>query len=360
MKKEDQTKPKKFQKKQSSRMVLQGYDLTTAKYKTNLYQKRMMLAIVSAAQAKLEGERHIAGRQFKIEEGEFPTIIVPVELILQNDESSNIYAVRKAAIDFVGRTIEYMDVDKNWIVFSPLISVLMPHYGGMIHLHVHKLFWEAILDYRSGYRKFDVSKALSLKSVYAIRFYEIISGKKDPITYSLNELKTMFAIKDKYKLTADFVRYVIEPAKRELDLASPYSFDYKPVKDGRKIVAFTFTPIHYPQREDNDAVERDLLRKVNLSWDIRDRNIRKYLIESIGFTETEIKNNIEVFRRAAELLPDCLNELAILKGKSHDKKNPKGWIIRALEGKVKDVLAKLDKGDISPEMAKIVKKFSNK
>lgn len=360
MKKEDQTKPKKSQKKESSRMVLQGYDLTTAKYKTNLYQKRMMLAIVSAAQAKLEGEKHIAGRQFKIEEGEFPTIIVPVELILQNDESSNIYAVRKAAIDFVGRTIEYMDVDKNWVVFSPIISVMMPHYGGMIHLHVHKLFWEAILDYRSGYRKFDVSKALSLKSVYAIRFYEIISGKKDPITYSLNELKTMFAIKDKYKLTADFVRYVIEPAKKELDLAAPYSFDYMPVKNGRKIVAFTFTPIHYPQREDKKAEERDLLRKVNLSWDIRDRNIRKYLIESIGFTETEIKNNIEVFRRAAELLPDCLKELAILKGKSRDKKNPKGWIIRSLEGKVKDFLAKLDKGDITPEMEAIVKKLSNK
>lgn len=360
MKKEDQTKPKKSPKKESSRMVLQGYDLTTAKYRTNLYQKRMMLAVVSAAQAKLDGEKHIAGKQFKIEEGEFPTVIVPVELILQNDDSSNIYAVRKAAKDFVGRSIEYMDSDKNWIVFSPFISAMIPHYGSEIHLQIHKLFWEAILDYRSGYRKFDVKRAIALKSVYAIRFYELISGKTDPITYSVMDLKVMFAMKDKYKQINDFVRKVIEPAKKELDLAAPYSFDYMPVKNGRKIVAFTFTPIHYPQREDKKAEERDLLRKVNLSWDIRDRNIRKYLIESIGFTETEIKNNIEVFRRAAELLPDCLNKLAILKGKSRDKKNPKGWIIRSLEGKVKDFLAKLDKGDITPEMEAIVKKLSNK
>lgn len=360
MKKEDQTKPKKSQKKESSRMVLQGYDLTTAKYKTNLYQKRMMLAVVSAAQAKLDGEKHIAGKQFNIKEGEFPTVIVPVDLILQNDDSSNIYAVRKAAKDFVGRSIEYMDSDKNWIVFSPFISAMIPHYGSEIHLQIHKLFWEAILDYRSGYRKFDVKRAIALKSVYAIRFYELISGKTDPITYSVMDLKVMFAMKDKYKQINDFVRKVIEPAKKELDLAAPYSFDYMPVKNGRKIVAFTFTPIHYPQREDKKAEERDLLRKVNLSWDIRDRNIRKYLIESIGFTENEIKNNIEVFRRAAELLPDCLNELAILKGKSRDKKNPKGWIIRSLEGKVKDFLAKLDKGDITPEMEAIVKKLSNK
>lgn len=360
MKKENQTKPNKSRKEESSRMVLQGYGLTTAKYKTNLYQKRMMLAVVSAAQAKLEGEQHIAGKQFKIEEGEFPTVIVPVKLILQKDDSSNIYAVRKAAKDFVSKAIEYMDADKNWIAFSPFISAMIPHYGSEIHLQVHKLFWEAILDYRSGYRKFDVKRAIALKSVYAIRFYELISGKTDPITYSVNGLKTMFAIKDKYKQINDLVRKVIDPAKKELDLAAPYSFDYVSVKDGRKIVAFTFIPVHYPERDDMEAEKRDLLRKTNLSWDIRDREIRKYLVESIGFTEVEIKNNIEVFRRSAELLPDCLNELAILKGKSRDKNNPKGWIIRALEGKVKDLLDKLDKGELSYEIAEIVRGLCDK
>ena len=48
---------------------------TTAKYKANLYQKRMMLAVVSAAQSKIDGVRHIAGQRFKIEEGEFPIIL---------------------------------------------------------------------------------------------------------------------------------------------------------------------------------------------------------------------------------------------------------------------------------------------
>ena len=92
-------------------MILQGYDLTTAKYKANLYQKRMMLAVVSAAQSKIDGVRHIAGQRFKIEEGEFPIISVPIDLILQDDDSSNIFAVRKAAKDFIGRVIEYQAAD---------------------------------------------------------------------------------------------------------------------------------------------------------------------------------------------------------------------------------------------------------
>ena len=59
-------------------------------------------------------------------------------------------------------------------------------------------------------------------------------GKTEPIIYPVAKLKEMFAIKDKYKQINDFVRKVIEPAKRELDAAAPYSFDFEPVKDGRK------------------------------------------------------------------------------------------------------------------------------
>ena len=58
-----------------------------------------------------------------------------------------------------------------------------------MQLQVHKLFWEAILDYRSGYRKLDVKRAIALKSVYAIRFYELFSGKTEPIIYPVAKLK---------------------------------------------------------------------------------------------------------------------------------------------------------------------------
>lgn len=351
---------RKGQPKESSKMIMQGYGLTAAKYKANLYQKRMMLAVASAAQSKIEGERHIAGRRIRVKDGEFPIISAPMDLILQDDDSSNIYAVRKAAKDFVGRVIEYEDNEGNWTAFSPFVTITTPRQSSTLEVQVHKLFWEAILDYRSGYRKIDVKRAIALKSVYAIRFFELFSGKTEPITYSLVDLKKMFSIEKKYKQVNDFVRFVLEPAKRELDASAPYSFTYKPIKDGRKIIGFTFFPVHYPQRDDREAETRDLQRKLNLSWDIRDRHARDYLLNSIGFTEVELKNNIELFRRASELLPDFLNELAILKGKSRDKINPKGWIIRSLEGKVKDYLEDLKKNSTLPEIEDIAKRFSSK
>lgn len=353
-------KKKKSASKTAPRMVLQGYDFTTARYRCNLYQKRMLISVVGAAQGIIAGERNIAGRNIKVEEGDYPIISIPLSVILQDEESSNIFAVRNAAKELIKRVVEYQTVDGNWIAFAPFITANVPRYGSELKLQVHKLFWEAILDYRSGYRKFDAKQALALRSVYAIRFYELFSGKKDPIVYTIDKLKDMFDIKDKYSLTADFVRYVLEPAKRELDSSSPWSFNFEPVKESRKIVAFRFTPVHYSSRDCTESTERDLLRRTALSWDIADRNVRNYLKESMGFTEVEIKNNIEVFRRAAELLPDPLGTLADLKGRSRDKDNPKGWIIRSLEGKVRDMLDKIDSDPGSPEVQALARKLDAK
>ena len=88
-----------------------------------------------------------------------------------------------------------------------------------------------------------------------------------------------------------------------------------------------------------DAEVRDLQRKLSLSWDIRDRHVRDYLKNSIGFTEVEIKNNIEVFRRASELCRIYSPSLLFSREKQN-KNNPKGWIIRALEGKGKGLARK--------------------
>ena len=70
------------------------------------------------------------------------------------------------------------------------------------------------------------------------------------------------------------------------------------------------------------------------NWDL-DRLIRNYLKQELLFTDQEIRNNIDLFRDAQKKL-DLMLELSTLKGKSRDKKNPKGYIINALKGKVKD------------------------
>ena len=145
----------------------------------------------------------------------------------------------------------------------------------------------------------------------------------------------MFCVADKYKRVNDFMRKVVEAAKKELDEVSPYTFEFTPLKSGRKITAIKFYPVYQPEHRDPDLEKHDLQKQVSLSWSLSSE-VRSYLKNSIGYSDKEIKNNLDLFISAQSLLPDLLGELAILKGKSREKKNPKGYIINAIKGKLKD------------------------
>ncbi|EOM5364254.1 replication initiation protein, partial [Shigella flexneri] len=164
---------------------------------------------------------------------------------------------------------------------------------------------------------------------------ELLSGQKTKLIYPLEQLKEMFKVQDKYAKTNDFVRKVIEPAKNELDELSPYTFEWSANKEGKKIVSFNFYPIFKPEHRDAELYKKELQKQTGLSWDLG-RQVISYLKTSLEFSDKEIKNNRDLFVTAQMELPDIMTELAILRGKSRTKTNPKGWIINALKGKIKD------------------------
>lgn len=342
------TKPKNTQKKNSEKepqAVMKPLSMVEAKYKFNIYQKRMELYILNEAQSALQGERHIAGRKIPAD-GMHPTIEIPLNLILQDENESNYAIVKRSAKAMTGKVIDYTDADGTYCVISPIISVKIPRYSPTMQVEVHRDMWNAILDYRKGWRKFDINTALSLKSVYSIKLYELISLHFDYKTYKVDDLKDFFGVKDKYKETKDFIRRVLDPVKKELDESSPWSFDYDihrvSDKPQSKIIGFTIKP--YPNGA--RAVEMDRkasARKLHLSDYVPNRQIRSYLLDSIGFTQEELLS--EKTRRmlaiACEVLPDMIDILAQVRAKSRDKKNPKGWIINALHGKLDDFYKKM-------------------
>ena len=93
-------------------------------------------------------------------------------------------------------------------------------------------------------------------------------------------------------------------------------------------------PKYQPEHRDEELEKHELQKQVSLGWDL-DRLVRNYLKQDLLFTDQEIRNNIDLFRAAQKEL-DIMLELSILKGKSREKKNPKGYIINAIKGKLKD------------------------
>lgn len=60
------------------------------------------------------------------------------------------------------------------------------------------------------------------------------------------------------------------------------------------------------------------------------------MLLEIGFTRTGIRNNLELFLQCKERL-DFIYELALISGKARDKRNPCGWCIKTLKGKLDDL-----------------------
>jgi predicted AAA+ superfamily ATPase len=202
-------------------------------------------------------------------------------------------------------------------------------YSNNVTFRLNPRICEALLDFSKGFKKYELKTALSFNSIYSMRLYELLSGQKKPISYLIQNLKIMFKVEDKYKLTADFIRKTIDVAQKELDEKSPYSFIYKPNKNGKKIDSITFYPVYKPENRDPELDKKELQKKASISWDLEKMSV-DYLIQNFGFTEKEIKNNIDLLKMAQKEL-DLVYELSKLKVKAETAKSPQAFVIGCIK-----------------------------
>ena len=168
-----------------------------------------------------------------------------------------------------------------------------------------------------------------------MRFYELFANQKTPLIYSVTDLKIMFGLEKKYKLTADFIKRVIDTAQKELNEKSPYSFEYKPLKTGRKITRIKFYPIVIRENADAEHERKEIKKRLTPGW-LLERQILLYLREHYMFSTPEIKNNIDLFEQAQKEIDDLLYFLSEVKAKANRANNPKGYLINALRKKMKN------------------------
>lgn len=323
--------------------VLQSYIITTAKYDFSIYEKRILYRQIEIEQELLLGQTIKPGVIIETNLWKDKKYTIPVNWLLPNGEKDkNHYQVKKAFEALMSKKIIYETPDA--IEGFPIIQRFkIDKKGENVTWQVPHEIVDVIVNFAKGFRKYELKIAMEFESVYSMRFYELLSGQTTPLTYTIEQLKSMFQIQNKYKLTADFFRNVIEPAKKELDTKSPYSFDYHVNKEGRKFHSITFFPII------KEEVTEQQLRKYSPKK--LSSEVENYLLNNIGYTQSEIEANRDLWFRATLMLPDILVQLEKLSGKSRISKNPKGWIIGAIKKMIEKVKAerKLENQKLFPE-----------
>ncbi len=106
-------------------------------------------------------------------------------------------------------------------------------------------FGKDILPYLTGlqreFTRYALSDVAKMTSAYGIRLYELLmqwpEGHRE---IALDDLRRWLQIEDRYPLTADLRRWVIEPAVQQINEHSPLRVTWLPRKTGRRITHLAF------------------------------------------------------------------------------------------------------------------------
>ncbi len=100
-----------------------------------------------------------------------------------------------------------------------------------------------LLELKRRFSKYDLHNIVGLQSTHSIRMFEILKSYEyqGEVRLEVEYLKTVLELGDKYKLYADFRRYVIDRSKEDLEKYCDISFDYKEIKKSRKVDEILFT-----------------------------------------------------------------------------------------------------------------------
>lgn len=309
-------------------VVIQSYELTTAIYDFNVYEKRIMYRLIELIQDELYNyiNRDFEGKLSYLCDGDILKVELPLKTLLKSKTDKNYQRVKDALVSLQKKTIQYED-EKIWRSFNVISDTSIDKETGIVTFYLHKYLYECCSLMAKGYSKFNLKNAFNLNSAYAMRLYELIANQKGNITYEIDYIKMLWCLDAKYLNNSDFIRWAFTPLQQEINKKTEINFDFDIIKEGRRFKYITIKPI---------LQEKQLQQQLCLSWSL-DSWVINYLKHNLYFTTNEIKANLKTFMSIQDKIGSekMIMRLNDLKTHSNGKKNPKGYIVTSLKNQLK-------------------------
>lgn len=303
--------------------VVESYVFAASRRDLNIYSERLLLALVKTAQKQLldvDLADPANRRQLNIGALGDVSVEISAKELLSGDTDKN-YSNAKAAVrELMDKKIEQerpmmrqgvpvLSSDGRQLYEYEAHTILNDVYinvkPGAIVVNVNKKTWEGLLDMGRGFKSYDIYIAQRLSRVSSIRLYKLICNQKTPLRYSIDELRHIWKLEDKYDTTTQFLRNTLDSAQEELNEKSPWTFEYERVyaqssegnkgRRGRKaITSVIIKPVHRIAFESTSHVAGMLSPSIALTRPVTDR-----LTQNLKFTNPEIKANLVLFTTAA-------------------------------------------------------------
>jgi plasmid replication initiation protein len=223
-----------------SELVVKSNRLVEASYRLGLNEQRIILYAICRCREEQQGllpnlPVTITADSFA---KQFPSI-----------DKTNVYRQLKEAMDALyERSVTIHDTDPGsgharvkktrWISEAAYIDG-----AGNVQVSFTPEVIKYITRLEVEFTSYQLEKVGNMTSAHAVRVYEMVSQYRDIGSRTLNLVSLREALgvePGEYKLTADFIRKVIEVAVKQINDHSDLIVSYKPLKTGRAITDFAF------------------------------------------------------------------------------------------------------------------------
>ena len=312
--------------------LIQSFLLSVTRVRLTLYEQRIITKIVESAQGNLEG---LTLAQLRKVENPYTNIelTIPIRYIL-SDNTKDYAKVIDACRALMSRKFEFYDpTTRTYYADTVIHNVRHIKGSGEISFMVSKVLLDVIYDFTLGYKSYDLETALTLPTPYAVRMYVLLNEQIKPITWDIEKLKAMFGVAEKYDQTADFIKKVIEPARKSLNDAHVNSFTYNRNTDGhsKKVTSLTFFPVKTNQVVEIEEDEPFMTHEVRVNYIA----LRMFLREKAGFTLKEINIHAKLLQKFAKV-PPCVEELSYIHHRAVKNGKQKGYYINAIKSEIEE------------------------
>jgi plasmid replication initiation protein len=270
-------------------LVVKANSIIEASYELSVNEQRLILAAISCipkGKQITDSTGYCVTKESFIELGVNPKTASREIKEACDRLFSRVITITTEAGTFKTRWVqEIMRYNSDWALANPeLIQELTgsdPYAEDYVLAAVR--FSKSVLPFLSNlsanFTQYFLQDIAGLSSSYSIRFYELMMQFKDTgyRKIRLDELRAMLDLKDKYPLTADLKRRVIDTAVTELNEKSPITISYNLLKTGRKFshLELKFSPKEEVKKTKKNRIERDI-DTIDLFYEMTDAQVAMY------------------------------------------------------------------------------------
>jgi len=237
-------------------LAVQSNELIHARYEMTSLQKKILLMLISKIQPD-----DIDFKPYRIRAKDF---LEAAEL-----KSTQIYGKLKIATEGLLSKVFHIKKPTGMLQITILSSAEYFEGRGVMELCFDPKLKPYLLQLKEQFTPVPLKQVLGLRSVYAIRIYEMLQQFKSTGFFisKVEDLKYKLNLDGKYKSYNLFKKNVILQAQRELE-TTDMAFTFEEIKEGRKVdrIKFKLMPLHQMQlTEEQNQLQNKLINDLGLT-----------------------------------------------------------------------------------------------